>query len=52
MIIIKAQQFRTQEKNRQAALERLQELIKLVSGGAEGKKTDQADQKLAKKAYG
>ncbi len=31
VIIIKAQQFRAQEKNRQAALERLQELIKLVS---------------------
>ena len=31
VIIIKAQQFRTQEKNRQAALERLQELIKTVS---------------------
>ena len=31
VIIIKAQQFRTQEKNRQDALERLQELIKLVS---------------------
>lgn len=31
VIIIKAQQFRTQEKNRQDALERLQELIKLVT---------------------
>ena len=31
VIIIKAQQFRTQEKNRQAALERLQELIQLVA---------------------
>ncbi len=31
VIIIKAQQFRTQEKNRQAALERLQELIKLAT---------------------
>lgn len=31
VIIIKAQQFRTQEKNRQAALARLQELIKAVS---------------------
>lgn len=31
VIIIKAQQFRTQEKNRQAALERLQELIKTVT---------------------
>jgi ribosome-associated protein len=31
VIIIKAQQYRTQEKNRQAALERLQELIKTVS---------------------
>lgn len=28
VIIIKAQQFRTQEKNKEAALERLQELIK------------------------
>ena len=31
VIIIKAQQFRTQEKNRADALERLQELIKSVS---------------------
>ncbi len=31
VVIIKAQQFRTQEKNRQAALERLQELIKSVA---------------------
>jgi ribosome-associated protein len=31
VIIIKAQQHRTQEKNRQAALDRLQELIKVVS---------------------
>ena len=31
VIIIKAQQYRTQEKNRQAALERLKELIKTVS---------------------
>ena len=31
VIIIKAQQFRTQEKNRQDALERLQELIKIVT---------------------
>jgi ribosome-associated protein len=31
VIIIKAQQFRTQEKNRQDALERLQELIKAVA---------------------
>jgi ribosome-associated protein len=30
VVIIKAQQHRTQEKNRQAALERLQELIKTV----------------------
>ena len=31
VIIIKAQQYRTQEKNRQAALERLKELIKTVT---------------------
>jgi ribosome-associated protein len=31
VVIIKAQQYRTQEKNRQAALERLQELIKTVA---------------------
>ena len=31
VIIIKAQQYRTQEKNRQAALDRLQELIKSVA---------------------
>jgi len=31
IVIIKAQQFRTQEKNRQAALERLKELIKTVA---------------------
>jgi ribosome-associated protein len=31
VIVIKAQQFRTQEKNREAALERLQELIKKAS---------------------
>jgi ribosome-associated protein len=31
IIIIKAQQFRTQEKNREAALARLQELIKSAS---------------------
>ena len=31
VIVIKAQQFRTQEKNREAALERLQELIKSAS---------------------
>lgn len=31
VVIIKAQQFRTQEKNRQAALERLTELIKTVA---------------------
>ena len=31
VVIIKAQQQRTQEKNRQAALERLQELIKTVA---------------------
>ena len=30
-MIIKAQQHRTQEKNRQAALERLQELIKTAA---------------------
>ena len=31
VVIIKAQQFRTQEKNRRAALERLAELIKSVA---------------------
>ena len=31
VVIIKAQQFRTQEKNRQAALERLTELIRSVA---------------------
>lgn len=31
VVIIKAQQFRTQEKNRQAALERLQELVRTVA---------------------
>ena len=31
VVIIKAQQFRTQEKNRQAALERLKELLKSVA---------------------
>ena len=31
VVIIKAQQHRTQEKNRQAALERLQELIKTMA---------------------
>ena len=31
VVIIKAQQYRTQEKNRQAALARLQELIRTVS---------------------
>ncbi len=31
VIIIKAQQYRTQEKNREAALERLLELVKSVS---------------------
>ena len=31
IVIIKAQQFRTQDKNRQAALERLKELIKTVA---------------------
>ena len=31
IVIIKAQQYRTQEKNRQAALGRLQELIKTVA---------------------
>ncbi len=31
VIIIKAQQFRTQDKNREAALERLQELVKSVA---------------------
>ena len=31
VIIIKAQQYRTQEKNRQAALARLQELIRAVA---------------------
>jgi ribosome-associated protein len=31
VIIIKAQQFRTQEKNRAAAIERLQELVKQVA---------------------
>ena len=31
IVIIKAQQFRTQEKNRQAALERLKELLKSVA---------------------
>lgn len=31
IVIIKAQQYRTQEKNRQAALERLKELIKTVA---------------------
>ncbi len=30
VIVIKSQQYRTQEKNRQAALERLQELVKSV----------------------
>jgi ribosome-associated protein len=30
VVIIKAQQYRTQEKNRQAALERLRELVKSV----------------------
>jgi len=31
VVIIKAQQFRTQEKNRRAALERLQDLVKAVA---------------------
>jgi ribosome-associated protein len=31
VVMIKAQQYRTQEKNRQAALDRLQELIKSVA---------------------
>ncbi len=31
VIVIKAQQFRTQEKNREDALQRLQELIKSVA---------------------
>lgn len=31
VVVIKAQRFRTQEKNREAALERLQELIKNAS---------------------
>ena len=31
VIVLKAQQYRTQEKNRQAALERLQELIRSVA---------------------
>ncbi|MFZ9038533.1 MAG: alternative ribosome rescue aminoacyl-tRNA hydrolase ArfB [Gammaproteobacteria bacterium] len=31
VVIIKAQQYRTQEKNRRAALDRLQELIKSVA---------------------
>ncbi len=31
VIIIKAQQYRTQEKNRQAALDRLQELLRTVA---------------------
>jgi len=31
VVIIKAQQFRTQEKNRQNALERLQELVKSIA---------------------
>jgi len=31
VIVLKAQQYRTQEKNRQAALERLQELVRSVA---------------------
>jgi ribosome-associated protein len=38
VIIIKAQQYRTQEKNRQAALERLQELIKTVAAVQKARK--------------
>jgi ribosome-associated protein len=38
VIIIKAQQFRTQEKNRDDALERLQEIIKSVATVRKGRK--------------
>jgi ribosome-associated protein len=42
VIIIKAQQFRTQEKNRQDALERLHELIKQVTVTQKARKPTKA----------
>ncbi len=38
IIVIKAQQFRTQEKNRQAALERLAELVRSVAAVKKSRK--------------
>ncbi len=49
VIVIKAQQFRTQEKNRIAALERLAELIKTVSVVAKVRKPTKPSKNSQKK---
>ncbi len=49
VIVIKAQQFRTQEKNRQDALERLQELIKTVTVTQKARKPTRASRSSQQK---
>jgi len=49
VLIIKAQQFRTQEKNRNAALERLAEFIKSVSVVAKKRKATKPTKSSQKK---
>ena len=49
VVIIKAQQFRTQEKNRQDALERLQALLKVVTVVAKKRKPTRASKNSKKK---
>lgn len=52
VVVIKAQQYRTQEQNREDALERLAELIRSVAQGAEGAPPDQAYARLAEAPAG
>ena len=52
VVIIKAQQYRTQEKNRQAALDRLQELIKSVAVVRKASKSSQAKRLDGKTRHG
>jgi ribosome-associated protein len=49
VIIIKAQQYRTQEKNRQDALERLQKLIRDISVIQKARKPTRASKKSKQK---
>ncbi|MEI8611032.1 alternative ribosome rescue aminoacyl-tRNA hydrolase ArfB [Enterovibrio sp. Hal110] len=52
VIVIKGQQYRTQEKNRDDALARLQELIKSVGVVQKGAQSDQTVQVITTQTYG